>query len=160
MFEPNYATCIKCNKNDVLIVVKKGYCQKCNHELKQSKKKQAGKKTGGYVYKRVATGEANVFESVLENMPQVETRCFVCNVRVAVVTHNNMAHVLSKGKFPKMRLDHNNIRILCHRFVADKDGNQGCHFAWDMKPRSELTGDGWERMKELEADLKEIYKTL
>ena len=160
MFKPYYGYCKFCDKDDRLIAVKSLHCQKCNYELKQAKKKQAGKKEGRYVYKRVATGEASVFKSILENMPETETRCFVCNVRVAVITPSNMAHVLPKGKYAKMRLDPNNIRILCHRLVADNDGNQGCHFAWDMKPRSELTGEGWERMKELEHDLKEIYKTL
>lgn len=159
MFKAHYGTCIKCEKEQQLIVVKSGYCEKCNYELKQSKKKSAGKKTGRYVYKRVATGEGGVFERIIESLSDTETVCFVCQIRVPIITHHNIAHVLAKGKYPKMRLDPNNLVVLCHKIVADESG-QGCHYAYDMTPHSELKGEGWERLFELRNQLKEHYKTL
>ena len=106
-------------------------------------------------------GERETFEVVLDELSDFEpTVCFVCGINVAVVTHCNMAHVLSKKQYPLFRNNPNNIKILCHRIVADKDGNQGCHFSWDMTPRSKLIGDGWEKLKELEEQLKLEYKRI
>jgi len=109
-----------------------------------------------------ATGEKDVFESVLDNISDLEdTKCFVCGVRVAVVTHSNFGHVLSKGQYPKFRLNPKNIVILCHRIIADKDGNQGCHFQWDMRPRSEIIDNPeWQELFDLETQLKEEYKRI
>ena len=84
----------------------------------------------------------------------------MCGIPVAVVTVSNMCHVLSKKQYSLFRNKADNIRILCHRIVADKNGFQGCHYAWDMTPRSKLTGKGWDRMKELEEKLKEEYKLI
>jgi hypothetical protein len=107
------------------------------------------------------TGEKNVFHEVLDGLSDMEeTKCFVCQIPIALVTHCNFGHVLSKGKYSKFRLNPDNIVLLCHRIIADDDGSQGCHHSWDFKPRSELTGEGWERIKELEAELKEHYKNL
>jgi len=39
MFKPHNSVCIEC-KQTKLIVVKKGYCAKCNYDIKQSKKKK------------------------------------------------------------------------------------------------------------------------
>lgn len=39
MFKPDYGTCIECGGNNLLIVVKKGYCERCNYDIKQAKKK-------------------------------------------------------------------------------------------------------------------------
>lgn len=108
-----------------------------------------------------STGEKDTFHEVLDNLSDFEpTRCFVCGIKVAVVTHCNMAHVLSKKQYSLFRNNPNNIKILCHRIVADKDGNQGCHYAWDMTPRSKLVGEGWEKLLELEEELKIEYKRI
>lgn len=160
MFEIHYGTCIKCEKDDVLLVVKKGYCGPCNHKIKQEKKKKDGKSVKKYKYLKGPTGEKHVFEAFIENMEDVETRCFVCGIRVPLLTHNNFAHVLSKGKYPKFRLNPDNLVVLCHRIVADDDGNQGCHYAYDMKPHSELKGEGWERLFELRDKLINQYKQI
>jgi len=159
MFTPHQNICKECGHN-TLIVVKAMLCGPCNHKLKQSKKKSAGKKISGYKYTKEPTGEKDVFHAVLDNLDEFETRCFVCKVRVPVVTHHNMAHILSKGKYPLFRLNPDNIKILCHRFIADENGFQGCHFSYDMKPHSELKGEGWERLFKLREDLKQEYKQL
>lgn len=162
MFKPHYGDCKFCQREDVLIVVSKGYCQYCNFENKQKKRKTEGKSTGKYRYSRKSTGEVDVYEKVLENLPDYETRCFVCGIRVSVVTHNNMAHVLPKGKYEKFRLNPDNIVILCHspisRLREDGSPTNGCHSDWDTKPRSELTDTMWDKMFELEANLKSEYK--
>lgn len=142
------------------IVISKGWCDRCNFRVKQEKKKAAGKKTGPYKYKKVATGEKTVFEAVLDNLPDTITRCFVCGVRVAVVTHNNFGHVLAKGKYPLFRLKPENVVILCHRFVADANGLQGCHFSYDHTPHSTLKGEGWEKLFALREKLIEEYNKL
>lgn len=162
MFKPHYGFCKFCEKDGQLIAVRSGHCQQCNYNLKQSKKKAAGKKTGKYNYVRQATGEGSMFaEMALNTIGDEPTKCAVCGTILAVLTHNNYAHILPKGKFPKMRLEPRNIAILCHRTIADADGNQGCHFMWDMQPRSKILNDPkWQKMLEREEQLKEEYKQL
>lgn len=156
MFKPHVGHCIRCNRNGVIVAVKKGYCQKCNHDLKQAKKKAAGKKTGKYTYVREATGELEMFREIaLNTIGDEATKCFVCGIKVAVVTHNHMAHILPKGKYPKFRLNPDNIRILCFNIQGT-----GCHSKLDHHPHSELKGEGWERLFELRDRLKEEYKLL
>jgi hypothetical protein len=161
MFKIHYGTCLgPCGKEDQLIVIKKGFCQKCNHEQKQAKKKAAGKKSGQYRYERKPTGEKHVFEAKLEQIgDSEETKCFVCQQRIALVMPHNFAHVLSKGCYPLFRLNPDNIVLLCHKIIADKNGN-GCHYLYDMTPHSELKGEGWERLFELRDKLKEEYKSV
>lgn len=130
--------------------------EKTAKKAKKPIKRQAIKK------KFKVSGEGSVFEQVLDSIPMDgPTRCFVCETRVAVVTHNNFAHVLSKApnKYPKMKLYPKNIVILCHRIVADENGFQGCHFSYDHTPHSKLKGEGWEKLFELREELKEEYKT-
>ncbi len=100
-----------------------------------------------------ATGEKDVFEIVLERLGDIETRCFVCDEKIRLITHHNFAHILRKGRYPKARLDPNNIRIMCYKI----DGT-GCHSKFDFSPRSELKGADWERVFELENILKKQYK--
>ena len=108
---------------------------------------------------RKATGEMETFEAVIAELPDTVTKCFVCDERITLVTHSNFAHVISKGKYEKARLDPNNIKILCHKIIVDENG-QGCHYQWDMRPRSEIVNNPmWEKMFILEKELKEKYKT-
>lgn len=156
MFKVHYGTCVECKQDEQLIVVKKGYCQQCNYKLKQSKKKAAGKKTGKYTYVRQATGEGEMFREIaLNTIGDEATRCFVCGKLIALVTHNSMAHVLPKGKYPKFRLNPDNIVILCYNISGDN-----CHYKYDMTPHSQLKGEGWEKLFELREQLKEQYKQL
>jgi hypothetical protein len=151
MFKPHYGTCKNpsCQKDDVLIVVKDGWCEKCNYNRKQEKKKAAGKKHGKYTYKKEATGEKSVFEYVLE---RDEPRCFVCGDRLTLIMAHNFAHVLAKGKYPAFRLYPDNIRLMCFKF------GEGCHEKYDQQPHSNLKGDGWDRLFELRDRLKAEYE--
>lgn len=157
MFKPHYGTCVNCNKDEVMIAVKDGFCVYCNHQRKQAKKKAAGKKTGKYQYVRNATGEGEMFREIaLNQLPDEPTTCFVCKKLIPVVTHNNMAHILAKGKYPKFRLNPDNIRILCFNIQGD-----GCHSKLDARPRSEIINDpDWQELFELEEQLKKEYKKL
>ena len=164
MFKPHIGDCKLCPRTSVPIVVKSGACQYCRHEQKQKKRKAEGKKPLGYKYSRRNTGEVDIYEKVLENMPDHETRCFVCGIRVPLVTHNNMAHVLPKGKYEKFRLNPDNIVILCHSFIArnrpDGTPTNGCHSDWDTKPRSGLKDPMWDKLFALEAQLLDEYKRI
>lgn len=107
-----------------------------------------------------STGEKDVFEEVIDNIEyDTPIKCFVCGINIALVMPHNFAHVLSKGQYPKFRLNPENIVLLCHKIIADEKG-QGCHYKWDMTPRSKLKVDGWGKMFELENKLKEEYKKL
>lgn len=98
------------------------------------------------------TGEKDVFEIILERLGNEEARCFVCDEKISLITHHNFAHILRKGRYSKARLDPNNIRIMCYKI----DGT-GCHSKFDFSPRSELKGADWERVFELETQLKQQY---
>lgn len=154
MFKPNYGTCSgPCGNDGKLVVVKDGFCQRCNHERKQAKKKVSGK-TKSKPIKR-ATGEGSLMEEIVLNLPDHETRCFVCDKRIAVLTYSNMAHVLSKGRFPLFRLNPNNIRILCFNIQGT-----GCHSRYDHQPKSTLIEPGWQKLFDLAEELKIEYKKL
>jgi hypothetical protein len=61
MFKPFYGACIRCPRKGVIIPVKSGLCQYCNHELKKSKKKPAEKPTSP---KKKPTGEYALFMAI------------------------------------------------------------------------------------------------
>lgn len=151
MFKPHFSTCSKCLQPSI-VVVKKMLCAKCNYENKQTKKKASGKSIAKYSYVREATGEAALMEKMVMDLPDHATTCFVCDKRIAVLTYSNMAHVLPKGKFPAYRLYSKNIRILCFNF----DGT-GCHNRLDHQPKSTLTEDGWQKVWDLQEELKQLY---
>lgn len=161
-FKIHYGYCKLCSQEAQLIVVKKGYCQQCNEKQKQAKKKAAGKKTVKYNYVREATGEGEMMrETVLNMLGDEATRCFVCGIPIAALTYSNMSHVLSKGKYPEFRLKPENLKVLCHKFIADEKGNNGCHQIWDFRPRSYIENDPmWQEMIELETQLIEEYKRI
>lgn len=151
MFKPHHATCIQCHQPSI-VVVKAMLCAKCNYDNKQKKKKADGKSTAKYTYKRESTGEGALMESIVENLPDHETVCFVCGKRIAVLTYSNMAHMLPKGKYSAYRLYTDNIRILCFNL----DGT-GCHSRLDHQPKSTLTEEGWQKVFDLQEKLKKQY---
>lgn len=112
------------------------------------------------------TGEKYTFEEVLDDIPyDGPTRCFVCGIKIAIVTHNNFAHILSKKKFPLFRNAPDNIKLMCHSPIArinevtGKPTN-GCHSDFDTKPRSELTHEMWDKVFKLKEELLEEYKRI
>jgi len=163
MFKPFYGgTCSQCQKDEQLIVIKSGVCQICNHKNKEAKKKASGKKSSVYKYVKEANGEGEMFRELALNMLDEEaTRCWICGLPIPALTYSNMSHVLPKGKYPLFRLRPDNIKILCHRLVADENGKNGCHNQLDGRPRSEIINDpNWQKFFELEEQLKEEYKSI
>lgn len=111
------------------------------------------------------TGEGKTFDIVLQCLGENETRCWVCGIRISLVTHNNFAHILNKKQYPKLRNEPENIKILCHSPISRINEitgmpTNGCHSDLDTKPRSKLTHEMWEKVWELQEELKEYYKTL
>lgn len=154
MFHPHEGICI-CHNEKRLIVVKKGYCAIGNYEQKQTKKKTSGKSIAKYSYVREATGEAALMQNMVENLPDTETRCFVCDKRIAVLTYSNMAHILPKGKYPAYRLYSANIKIMCFNIEGT-----GCHSRLDHQPKSTLIEEGWNKVWELQEELKQTYPNI
>jgi len=153
MFQPHYGTCTQCNKDEQLIVVKKGYCQKCNYDLKQVKKKSEGKSIAKKPSFK-ATGEKDVFHVVLDSFGDDPITCFVCGKRLSITTHHNFAHILRKGRYERFRLNPDNIRIMCYNIQGT-----GCHSVFDNNPRSDIINKPeWQKVFELEEKLKEEYK--
>jgi hypothetical protein len=130
---------------------------------KREKKKPKPLKRTAIKQKFKPTGEKHAFEEVLDEISyDGPTTCFVCGWQISIVTHNNFAHILAKGKYPTLRLYPPNIKIMCHHIIAVNRGNgiptNGCHSDWDTKPKSTLTDPMWDKVFELEEELKQLLK--
>ena len=150
MFKPHYGNCTTCPRENVPIVVKSGWCDKCNHKHKQDKKKASGKKSGPYKYIRKVTGEGDLFEEIASEREWVD---YITDEPLKVLTPTQFIHVLPKALngYPLFKLYKKNIVL----------GSNETHFKWDKSPRSELRKDPrWNKMFELEEELKEEYKQL
>jgi hypothetical protein len=155
MFKPHIGDCQypECTRKNVPIVVKAGWCDKCNHAHKQAKKKAEGKSIKKHwSMKPQNSGQADLF---LEVWKESDGRCEVCSEPIIYPIASNFSHILSKAlnRFPLFKLYKPNIALMCH--FGDKPG---CHYKWDHTPRSELKGEQWQKMFEREAKLKEEYK--
>lgn len=161
MFKPFFGICSQCD-NEGMLVVKKLWCARCNHENKQKSKKAAGKKTAKYQYVREATGEGSVFAEILNEREPV---CFVCGEPITLVMPHNFMHILPKGKYEAFRLYKPNIQLACFKIIAQNDSNgkptQGHHYDWDFKPESELRKNPlFDKVFELKTQLLEEYKRI
>jgi len=174
MFKPHIGDCVECTRKGVIIPVKSGLCQYCNHEHKQKNKVQrkttdspdlrrgirckddVGRKQeiAREVLRRVSskkpTGEREVFAEIASER---DWRCYVTGVELKELKASTFAHCLPKAlnKYPLFKLYKPNIVLL-----ADE-----IHYAWDFKPRSELKKDPrFDKLFALEEELKEEYKLL
>jgi len=153
MYKPHYGTCLgPCGKDNQLLPVKDGFCQICNHERKQAKKKSKSSPPKKKNY--FATPPQRESDIFLEIWQEREHKCFVCGKPIYQPIAANFAHILAKAlnKFPLFKLQKSNIELMCYDLKSPS-----CHFKWDNYPRSELVGDGWERMFKKETELKEEY---
>ncbi len=164
MFKPHIGDCSNtgCNRTNVPIVVRDGYCDKCNHNRKQATKKASGRSVAKKTFAPTASGEGAMMREIgLSLLNDEYTRCSVCQSPIAALTYSNFAHILPKGKYPDFRLNPDNITILCHNLVNNNESTGNCHYKWDFRPRSEIQDDPmWAKMFEKEALLKEQYKNL
>ena len=102
-------------------------------------------------YKREPTGELQIMRGMWDSMK--EHKSFINGEPIYEFNVRNFAHVLAKGKnkFPKFKLNPNCIRLLTFKQ----------HDMWDNGLRSELKQlPEWNKMFELEDELKEQYKKL
>lgn len=109
------------------------------------------------------TGEGETFSVVMDNLGDSEARCFVCNIRLSYIDHNNFAHILNKKQYPLFRNEPENIRLMCHSPISRINEitglpTNGCHSDYDTKPHSELTHEIWDKVWKLKKELKEAYK--
>jgi hypothetical protein len=88
------------------------------------------------------TGELEIFKQIWEER---EHFCYVCNSPLYVFDVWNFGHVLSKGAMPSLRLNKDNIVLLCrkHHDEYDNRGTVG-------KPE-------FDKLNELKQQLKELY---
>lgn len=175
MFKPHIGDCVECPRKGVIIPVKSGLCQYCNHEKKKKNKNtnklqgirinqkgcSIGKKiklsidnkrafSSAFQSSTKPTGEKEVFEAIAGER---EWNCFVTGKPLTELKATTFAHVLPKAlnKYPLFKLYKPNIQL-----VADE-----IHYAWDFKPRSELKKDRrFDKLFALEEELKQEYKLL
>lgn len=143
MWKPHFGICI-CHNQHRMLVVKAGFCAEGNHKHKQAKKKASGKKTGGYVYKKEATGELALFKTLLEvrgNKSQISGESLIgFDIRW-------FSHILSKGAYPSFRLFDRNIVLKTARE----------HELWETQKHKLKELPEWEWVFEREQELKELY---
>ena len=101
--------------------------------------------------KKGATGEFSMFQEIaLEREPI----SFLSNKHVGALTVNCMSHVLAKGKYPKFRLNKNNIIILTPREHRMFDFGTIA----EREKYAKEVGCDWNIIHKLEEELKEEYK--
>lgn len=149
MFKPHIGKCVYpgCTRERAPIVVKAGWCDKCNYNHKKEKKPPIKR---GLVFKKQITGEAELFRQIWE---ESDKRCYVCKKPILFPTASNFMHVLAKAlnKYPLFKLKKENIVLGCH------DSESSCHHRYDKAPRSTLTEPMWLPLFELEEKLKKEY---
>lgn len=123
MFKGEYGTCSKCKEiaNDLgtkppkrWIVIKKSYLCKIHNEMrKRGDKPKVSSITKSSIKPkfRKPTGELEVFKLIWSERPHICNNCRVnlgeqMNVRY-------MSHIISKGRDTTLRLDPDNIEVLC-----------------------------------------------
>lgn len=155
MYKPKFGTCLgPCGKENQLLPVKDGFCMVCNHERKQAKKANRTKPTPAKknYFAVPPQRESDIF---LEIWQEREHKCEVCDKPIHQPIAANFMHVLAKAlnKYPLFKLHKPNVVLACYDLKSPS-----CHFKWDNYPRSELIGEGWERMFKKESELKLEYE--
>lgn len=123
--------CKGCNKERVIQNKTRWLCADCvyklNHKGKSKtevlveKEKKKTTKSKTYVYKRKKTGERDLFLQIWNERDHV---CENCGMKLGNTPKNFMfSHIKPKSIEPKMRLDKNNIRLLCW----------DCHYSLDFR---------------------------
>lgn len=149
MFKPHIGICL-CHGKSRLIVVKAGYCKEGNENRKKksdyekvttsiphlsriklnTKKVSPVFKFKKIQYRRKRTGEAEVFEKIMEEAIKASPalRCACCSCRIWEAGPGNFSHLLAKSTYPSLRLDPRNIWIVC----------LDCHHDWDFGNRNQI----------------------
>lgn len=146
------------------IAQKKKICKECGSEaylFSQGRCKPCSIKSYGPIKKKPYFIKKTQIKKIIKNSGQQELfkkiwetsnkKCEVCN-KPLEYSHEIFSHILGKGAYPNYKLNPDNIKLMCYEY----QGN-GCHNKWDTKAKSELTGDAWQRIKDLEQNLKQQY---
>ena len=76
--------------------------------------------------KRKPTGEANVFREIWNEREHI---CSNCGLHLGNDARSfYFSHIKPKGKYPELRLDKNNIELLCYE----------CHYARDFQTKEKF----------------------
>jgi len=153
-FKPHRGICsCGCDKEGY-ICVRKGYIQECNERIKKEKKKLSPRMNPivAKVKKfKEPTGELKLFKMIWESRPH---RCEVCGKEIKEFSHNIFSHILSKGSYGLLRLDENNIWIMCYDFNNER-GWGGCHLTWEHHTNDMKEIPMWKPVFELADQLKQ-----
>ena len=73
--------------------------------------------------KRKKTGEKTVFFEIWAERPH---KCVICDAVLPMFTVRYFAHILGKGAYPSLRLNKENIEIMCfpHHYMYDHETNR------------------------------------
>lgn len=112
--ESNFGICKNCAKQYVIVNKKYYLCQNCNykrlHKGKTEYEVSIEKKKLNPIIKVQATGESELFKEIWKERPNI---CVHCKRVLHKFNIWYFAHIKPKSTHPKLRLDKNNIRILC-----------------------------------------------
>lgn len=120
MIKSRNKVCILCGRDNEPHFSKKR-CKSCASKSYSKPERTAIKKKP-----KEATGEREVFLKIWKERPHVCTNCQdpLGNEPLA----HFFAHILSKKRRPDLKLDPNNIMILC----------SDCHYAYDFRSKEEF----------------------
>jgi 5-methylcytosine-specific restriction endonuclease McrA len=76
--------------------------------------------------KRKATGEKKMFFEIWEEREHICENCLIHLGSEPIVHY--FSHIKSKGAYPELRLDKNNIQLLC----------MDCHYAYDFQGKDKF----------------------
>lgn len=152
LFKPYIGTCYLCGAEDVPIVVRAGHCQRCRDEINKEKKKERKRVKEDVqhgldqIFKnknKNANADSRFYKRILDKWEtDGELYCKECGIPIEEPSASNVAHILSRGAFPQLRHDPENVICLCF----------DCHFQLDHgDPTTMELYDYLQRLKE---DLK------
>lgn len=115
--------CSECGEDRWYKHKAKKLCAFCNEARKTKDKLSRGKTPYRYVKK--PTGEAHVFREIWNSRPH---ECEHCGKPLDLPRAHYFAHQKSKGAYPELRLDPDNIKLFCFDF---SNSSEGCHYLFD-----------------------------
>ena len=131
MFKPNIGECIACKKQSQLIVVKAGYCNRCNHKIKQDKK-------AGKIVKMIKADNKLTYPELKKQLWEIfseyirrrdsENETFVCiscqTFKSSREGNLQAGHYYKSETCPALRYDEVNVNGQCKSCNIFKEGNR------------------------------------
>lgn len=142
MFKPHYGQCYDCPpETTALVVINKP--RLCDYHNRLRKAKGILKDVSTRIKKKFKkkTGELDVFKEIWEER---EHKCFVCGSELGEFSVILFSHVLTKGAYPSLRLNKENILLKC----------EPCHHRYEFQDTSHSM---WDKVKAIKKKLKFEY---